>query len=53
MSETGTERYRVGLRCLAPSCGNVAEDIRDHKRHLADADHPDHGEVVVDLPAHW
>jgi hypothetical protein len=41
----------VGYRCLAPGCENVAGNLREHKRHQAEADHPDHGEVVVDLSA--
>ncbi|WP_282594301.1 hypothetical protein [Halorientalis brevis] len=39
----------VGYRCLAPNCGHVAEDLRAHKRHQVNADHPDHGETVVGL----
>jgi len=44
---------QVGYRCIAPDCGNIERNLRDHHRHLSDADHPDHGETVVDLPADW
>ena len=48
---TMADETTVGLRCLG--CSHVARDRREHADHLADADHPDHGEAYIDLPARW
>ena len=40
-----SETLRATMKCLA--CGNEAETLKEHKTHLADADHPDKGEKWV------
>ena len=49
MTENGAtstgETPRTTIRCFA--CGNEEETLKEHKTHLADADHPDKGEKWV------
>ena len=45
MSEENPEQARTTIKCLA--CGNRADDVEEHHRHMIEAPHPDKGEVWV------
>ncbi|MFC6785071.1 hypothetical protein ACFQFH_20010 [Halobaculum halobium] len=33
------------IRCLG--CGNIENSVKEHRRHMARADHLDHGETYL------
>jgi len=42
---SSTENPHSRIRCLG--CGNVAESVKEHRRHMARADHVDQGETYI------